>query len=196
MATNARPSECGVGTACPGCGRRLPLRLTEFGEEAALWECVGCDAPFAGTLLPDMVAMLAQRIRLSQRHFDVDHAKPMPFTLRQVIQRIHNAEPLEEMRDLRRSMRVSGVRQALTACLDGSQGASGNALCSTIANLSSNGLLLVTGEPLEGNTIVAQVERPRAILQLLANVVWRQHLGGGCYGAGAELVARFGRVQG
>jgi hypothetical protein len=157
---------------------------------------VGCESPFAGVLLPDMVAMLAQRIRLSQRHFDAEHCEPLPFTLRQVIQRLHDSEPLDEVRELRRSIRLTGMRHAVTVCLDGSHGITASALNSMIANLSSHGLLLVTGVPLDGNVIMAQVERPRGTLQLLANIVWKQHLGGGCYGAGAEFVARFGRVGG
>lgn len=196
MATNARLSECGVGTACPGCGRRLPLRFSVGSEEPALWECVGCDAPFAGILLPDVATMLSQRIRLSQRHFDIEHTKPLPFTLRQVIQRIHNAEPLEEIRDFRRSNRLAGMRHSITVCLDDQFGISESARNSTIANLSSHGLLLVTGEPIDAAAAIVQVDRPRSTIQLLASIVWRQHLGGGCYGTGAELVARFGRVGG
>jgi hypothetical protein len=196
MATNALPDKCGVGTACPGCGRRLPLRFSDHGEEVALWECVGCESPFAGVLLPDIVTMLAQRIRLSQRHLDTEHSQALPFTLRQVIQRIHGAEPIEEVRDLRRSIRLSGLRRAVTVRFDERFGIPESAMHCAIANLSSHGLLLVTGEPIEAGAAVVQVESPRSILQLLVNVVWKQNLGGGCYGSGGEFVTRFGRVDG
>jgi len=196
MTTNALPDKCGVGTACPGCGRRLPLRFAGPGEEAALWECVGCEAPFAGILLPDIVTMLAQRIRLSQRHFDTEQAEPLPLTLRQVVQRIHNGEPVDEIRELRRSVRLAGLRHAVLACFDAQYGIPASALRCAIANLSSHGLLLVTGEPIDAGAVVVQVQSPRGVLQLLANVVWKQPLGGGCYGGGGSFITRFGRVDG
>ena len=66
MAINLPPKmQCGVGTACHGCGRRLPLHMTDRDEEALLWECVHCHTAFAGAISPEVLRMLARRIRLA-----------------------------------------------------------------------------------------------------------------------------------
>ena len=79
--------QCGVGTACCGCGRRLPLRLSQGGEEASLWECVHCQTPFAGVLSPEVLRMLSRRIRLAPLHFDVNDVEPLTDAVLQVVWR-------------------------------------------------------------------------------------------------------------
>jgi hypothetical protein len=138
--------------------------------------------------------MLAQRVRLAQRHFDVEHAPPLPFTLRQVVERIHANESMNDIRDLRRSERLCGLRHAVTAFVDARQCITGTAHRCAIANLSSHGMLMVTSVPVVARALIMQVESPQVLLQLYAELVWTRHLGGGCYGTGAAFVARFGRM--
>ena len=112
MAINLPPkAQCGVGTACHGCGRRLPLHLTERDEEASLWECVHCHTPFAGALSPEVLRMLSRRIRLAALHFDIEQAEPLTDAVLQVVWRNASRAQRDANRDIRRSRRVAGQRE-------------------------------------------------------------------------------------
>ena len=62
-----------------------------------------------------------------------------------------------------------------------------------IGNLSCHGVLLVTDVQLQTEALMLQTPLNRHLLQLLGRIVWSRPLEHGCYGAGIDLVARFGR---
>jgi hypothetical protein len=195
MAINLPPrAQCGVGIACNGCGRRLPLHLTECDEEAALWECVHCHTAIAGVLSPEILRMLSRRIRLAALHFDVEQAEPLTDAVLQVVWRNASRAQRSAMCDVRRSRRVAGQREVVALCLDERYTISGPPLNGVVANLSRHGQLLVTTTQIQTPTILTQFQNAQRTIQLVGRIVWSRYLDVGCYGAGVDFVARFGRI--
>jgi hypothetical protein len=184
----------GIGTACYGCGRKLPLRLTQVGEEASLWECAHCHTPFAGVLSPEALRALSRRIRLAQLHFDVQRAAPLSDALLQVMWR--NAAKIQRKvaRERRRSRRHTGHRDVIAMCLDDRYHLIGPPIHGVVANLSRHGLHLVTTTQVTSPAVITQFQHAGRTIQLLGRVVWTRYLDVGCYGAGVGFIARFGRA--
>ena len=141
--------QCGVGTACYGCGRRLPLRMAQVGEEASLWECIHCQTSFAGVLSPEVLRMLSRRVRLAPLHFDMEHAEPLTDAVLQVVWRNASKSQRDAFRDVRRSRRISGQREVIAICLDERFRIMEAPINGVVANLSRHGQMLVTTQPLE-----------------------------------------------
>jgi len=186
-------TQCGVGTACYGCGRRLPLRMTEQNEEAALWECVHCQTPFVGVLSPEVLRMLSQRIRLAALHFDAERAEPLTDAILQVVWRAAYRDQHHTMCDVRRSRRISGQREVVVLNLDERYRLSGPPVNGVVANLSRHGQMLVTTTRLESPTVLTQFQNAQRTIQLVGRVVWCSYLDVGCYGTGVDFIARFGK---
>jgi len=186
-------AQCGVGTACYGCGRRLPLRLTEHDEEASLWECVHCQTPIAGVLSPEVLRMLSRRIRMAALHFDLEQTEPLTDAVLQVVWRNASRAQRAAMRDIRRSRRVSGQREVAALCLDERYVVAGPPINGVVANLSRHGQLLVTTTQIHTPAILTQFQNAQRTIQLVGRIVWSRYLDVGCYGAGVDFVARFGR---
>ena len=184
--------QCGVGTACFGCGRRLPLRLSQGGEEASLWECVHCQTPFAGVLSPEVLRMLSRRIRLAPLHFDMDDVEPLTDAVLQVVWRNASRSQHDKFRDVRRSRRIAGQREVIALCLDERFRLVGTPINGVVANLSRHGQMLVTTTPLQSPAVLTQFQNARRTIQLVGRVVWTRYLDVGCYGSGVDFVARFG----
>jgi hypothetical protein len=190
------PSEqCAIGAACYGCSRRLPLRMSQGDEEAALWECVHCHTPIAGILAPEVLRMLSRRIRLASLHFDVDDVDPLTDAVMQVIWQVRSRPESAKLREMRRSRRLIGLREVVVLRLDHRYCIIGQPIQCVVANLSRHGLFLVSTTPLEAPIMITQFHTKRRIIQLVGNVIWARYLDIGCYGAGVDFVARFGRVD-
>lgn len=186
---------CSFGTACSGCGQRLPLRFSESNENAALWECVSCRAQFAGMLLPDLLASLARHVRLAPHYFDATQAAPLPGSVPKIVQQVHNIEPPHGVREMRRSTRICGRNNAIGFQFDEREGVLDPPLETVVANLSSHGMLMITGVPFEAPMVIIQLDQRGGPLQLVARIIWSRHLGRGCYGAGTEFLGRFGKLE-
>ena len=184
----------GVGNACNRCGRRLPLRFCDSGEEPALWECVGCQAPFAGVVIPDMLPLISHRVRLSERHFDVDPRNELPDEVDSLLETMAALPLLPGQREMRRSPRAWGRRKALVLCADTRYHLIGPAVNGVIGNLSTYGMLLITSEVISTDAVFVESASRRYSLQLLGRIVWSQRLDHGCFGTGIELIARFGKT--
>ncbi len=185
--------QCGVGTACNGCGRRLPLHLTEQDEEASLWECVHCHTPFAGVLSPEIMRMLSKRIRLASLHFDAEQAEPLTDAVLQVVWRTASRGQRNTMCEIRRSHRIAGQREVVALCLDERYVINGEPLNGIVANLSRHGQMLVTTKQLHAPAILTQFQNAQRTIQLVGRIVWSRYLDVGCYGAGVDFIARLGR---
>jgi hypothetical protein len=181
--------------ACHGCGRRLPLRINEPNEEAALWECVECQTSMTGVIAPEIVRMLSRRMRLAARHFDVENAEPLTDAVLRVVWQ--SAFPGQHVAQHcgRRSQRISGQREVLALRLDERFRLTGRALNGVVANLSRHGQMLVTTTQLDMAPVITQFQNASRQIQLIGRVVWSRYLDVGCYGAGVDFIARFGRID-
>jgi hypothetical protein len=169
--------------------------MSQGEEESALWECVQCHTPIAGILEPDILRMLSRRIRLASLHFDVDDADPLTDAMMQVIWQYRSTPVSAKLRELRRSRRVTGLREVVTLRVDHRYCIVGQPIHCVVANLSRHGLFLVSRSPLEAPLMITQFHTKRRIIQLIGKVVWARYLDIGCYGAGIDFLARFGKVQ-
>jgi hypothetical protein len=189
---HALRTHCGVGTACHGCGRRLPLRMAEGREEAALWECVQCQTPLAGVLAADVLRLLSRRIRLAPIHFNVDEPELLIDAVLQVAWRNASADNCTQTHEGRRSRRLSGTREVVALCLDSRYNFSGKPINGVVSNLSRHGLMLVTTHQVTTPMVITQFQNSRRTIQLLGRIVWSNYLDIGCFGAGVDFMARFG----
>ena len=73
------------GVSCHECNQRLPLRMSQSHEVAALWECTKCGAAFAGVFVHDSAKFLSKNVRLAQLNFETEHAEPIPDAVRHVL---------------------------------------------------------------------------------------------------------------
>jgi hypothetical protein len=167
--------------------------MTERDEEASLWECVHCHTPFAGVLSPEILRMLSQRIRLAPLHFNVEQAEPLTEAVLQVAWSNASREQRNAMCDVRRSRRIAGQREVVALCLDERYVLTGAPINGVVANLSRHGQMLVTTTQLHSPAIVTQFQNAKWTIQLVGHVVWTRYLDVGCYGAGVNFIARFGR---
>jgi hypothetical protein len=196
MFADVQPGDrVGVGTACTNCGRRLPLRFSESDEEPSLWECVGCHAPFAGVLMPDMLSMLSHRVRLNRRHLEVDPRRWIPGEWDALLEKMAQSPLSPVQRELRRSPRVWGRREAFVVGADHRFHLVGCPVNGVIGNLSSHGMLLITSVELLTDAVIVESATRRFSLQLLGRIVWTHRLDHGCFGTGIELVARLGKTH-
>lgn len=184
---------CGIGTACHGCSRRLPLHMAESEYDAALWECVHCQTSFAGVLSPEILRMLSRRVRLASLHFDTSDSEPLAEAVLQVVWRHANRGQRGAHCEIRRSQRISGHREIVALRLDERFVINGAPVNGVVANLSRHGQMLVTTTPIDTPTIITQFQNAQRTVQLVGRVIWSRYLDVGCYGAGIDFVARFGR---
>jgi hypothetical protein len=113
----------------------------------------------------------------------------------QVVWRNAARDQRPEIRNLRRSKRLSGQREVVLVCLDDRYRLCGPPLNGVVSNLSRHGLMLVTTTQIETPAAFFQFQNARRIIQLLGRIVWTRYLDVGCYGAGVDFIARFGRTQ-
>jgi hypothetical protein len=137
--------------------------------------------------------MLSQRVRLSTIHFDVEGAEPLTETVLQVAWRFAERDQGNIQRDVRRSQRVSGQREVVALPLDEWYRVAGPAVNGVVANLSRHGQLLVTTTEITSPAVITQFQSARQTIQIVGRVVWGQYLDLGCFGAGTDFAARFGR---
>ena len=82
-------------------GMRLPAAaaLSTVPTRRLALECIACRSPFAGVLMPEMVPMLSQRVRLAERHFDQPHTRPLPAIVQVLLQGMADAHQPTDIRD-------------------------------------------------------------------------------------------------
>jgi hypothetical protein len=167
--------------------------MADYPDEAALWECVHCQTSFAGVMSPEVLRMLSRRIRLASLHFDVDDAEPLTDAVLQVAWRTAMLNQRNALCDVRRSRRIAGHREVVALRLDERFVIRDVAINGVVANLSRHGQMLITTTPIQSPAIITQFQNAQRTIQLVGRVVWNRYLDVGCYGAGIDFIARFGR---
>jgi hypothetical protein len=167
--------------------------MADQDNEASLWECVHCQTAIAGVLSPEVLRMLSRRIRLASLHFDAEHAEPLTDAVLQVVCRNAYRDQRNAMCEIRRSRRIPGHREVVALRLDERFVISGEPINGVVANLSRHGQMLVTTTAIQAPAILTQYQNAQRTIQLVGRVVWSRYLDVGCYGAGIDFIARFGR---
>jgi hypothetical protein len=182
------------GSHCVGCRQHLPLRMSGPAEIAALWECATCGTAFAGVLVPALAPPLAKFVRLSQIHFREEHAEPLSNEFKQIVKDSISRQVNLQRREQRRSPREIRYLDASAVGLDANFTVAAHSCRGIVANLSSHGMSLATPLYLQNANVAVQMLANSEKVQLIGRVIWSRHLGGGCYGAGIDFVARLGKV--
>jgi len=191
-ASTIRTPSTTQGIACPSCSQKLPLRLTKNFEEATLWECTECHAPFAGVLLADVKPAAAQKVRLGQVHFDTREAPSIPPLLRKLVRELAANGHAQPGHEQRRTVRRPQQLEAAVARFDESYLPQGQSFQAMVVNLSEGGLGMMTTFPLQAPFIAIQMPLGNSHLQMFGRVVRSEHLARGFYDVGVEFVLRFG----
>lgn len=137
--------------------------------------------------------MLSRRIRLAALHFDVEQSEPLTDAVLQVVCRAAYHDQRNTPCEVRRSRRISGHREVVALRLDERYVLNGTPVNGVVANLSRHGQMLVTTTPVQAPAILTQFQNAQRTIQLVGRVVWSRYLDVGCYGAGIDFIARFGR---
>jgi hypothetical protein len=181
---------------CPGCNRPLPLRLSREGETAALWECEACRTRIAGMFMPELAAHMAHCVRLGQVHFDTDRLPPIPSVLGELVSRwVRRNDKNEQGPERRRDSRYAVQVEAAVVCLDEKWMPQGEPLRALVIDLSRGGLGMVARSTIKAPLIAVQMQGRTRPIQLLAEIVWTDHVGSGFHHIGARFVHRLGRTE-
>ena len=195
MASIARAAvaEC-HGEACPGCRRRLPIRLTTVEEPSAAWFCAACHSPITGALLKDAAMKLSDRVQLGQTNFDVSKSPPIPAALRAVIHEFVSdrsaAAPAHERRN---SPRVAKQLDVAVVRLDENWTPHGLAVPAVVIDLAAHGLGMISPVGGKGTFLGIQTEHAAGRVQLLGQIVWSTEMVEGYWNVGVKFLLRFGR---
>jgi len=179
---------------CPGCNQPLPLRLSQEGERAALWECDACQTRVAGMFVPELATHLAHRVRLGQVHFDAHHSPPIPPVFGELVSRwIRRHDTRGNGPERRRDDRYAVHLEAVVVGLNDQWVPQGRPARALVVDLSRGGLGMVVRSPIKTPLVAVQIEGRTGALQLLGSITWSDHVGSGMHHVGARFVHRLGR---
>jgi hypothetical protein len=182
------------GISCRGCNQCLPLRLSRSHEVAALWECAACGEAFAGVFIHELARSLSQSVRLAQIHFEADHTEPALDAVRKTLAELSDEDLALKYTGTRGRSREPRWLQASAIGFDADLILVGPTCGAIVTNLSSHGLLLLTAIQLQSAAVAVQMHGGPEKIQVLGQIVWSRFLGHGCYGAGIDFSAHFGKV--
>lgn len=196
MPTTNESRLCGPqqSVACPGCQFKLPLRAPDANETSGVWECTNCRAPANGALMASQVRMSAQRVRLADEMFQTEELAQSVAAVADIVQQIAKAST--KARVGRPAWRLSVPEQLEAAAigLNTDYSLTGETRRGMVADLSAQGMYLLTTAPIEAPLVVVRMMAEDGPLQLLGRVDLITNLPRKCCGANIEFLARLGRA--
>ena len=173
------------------CGRRLPLRLSQQGETAALWLCAHCDRPYAALGVPSELLHSSRHIKLAPCYGSSNDLQPLADAMRRKISALVERERHDPTEDRRRSPRKTHFLVTPAINLSFTLTPEGMPYSLVVTDISREGVGLVHDAPIVSSHIglILPIEDGEPI-QVFARVVRVRNLNGELYQIGAEFVAR------
>jgi len=181
---------------CGTCQRTLPLRLTNPGENAALWLCARCQVPFVAYAEEAALVHSAHLIQWDPRCFDVTGISDIRLELRQHVARLASRKPRSDPLGRRRSQRKRHSIVVPALKLGSGFAPVGDAFKIMVADLSREGIGLVHNERIDAEFIGLELAVDHfAPIQVIVRLVRQDALPGSPYlKIGGEFHLRLGSV--
>ncbi len=180
---------------CGSCQQKLPLRLSNNGEPAAVWLCAKCNVPFVACCVEETLLQNASRIRLGERSFDVTGKQQISLVERQRVIKLAsrpvNAANLEK----RRSERVAQSLVVPAVKLGPKFVPVDEPFNIMVANLSQEGVGLIHNKPIETEHLAIEFSpTSESPIQVIVRLVRQRELSPPYYELGGELLVRLGSI--
>lgn len=181
---------------CGHCLGRLPLRLSQQGEHAAVWLCAECSVPFVSLCIKDHLPDTAATVRLDERYFDTKGLEPIsPKVRREVAKLAERAAAAASENDTRRSERVSHSLVVPAVKLSAGLNPVGRSFQVMVANVSQDGIGLVHHEPIEAEYIAIKLTLDEGEpIQVVVRLVRERELQQPLREFGGEFFVRLGSI--
>jgi hypothetical protein len=183
------------GLSCSACLRALPIRAPRRGEQAASWVCDDCQVPATGIVIPGLVGMLGERVRLAPEHFDAQSAEPIPTGLRDLVDKFLIRRRLrQESHEQRRNPRVPCDLDAVVVGLNEHWMPSRDPIRAIVIDLAAYGLGMMTAQCVHDQWLAVQIECSAGLVQVIGRRAWSNFVGDSFQNTGVEFMARLGRT--
>ena len=181
---------------CSSCNHKLPLRLTNPGENAALWKCSECQTPLVAYGIEEMLPKSAKSIRLDEHYFDVGKLPEIDINQRQEVANLAHRVVCTEFLQMRRSKRKAQCLVVPAIALEDGFVPENEPFKIMVANLSREGIGLVHTETFEAAYIAIELSPQSANpIQVIVKLVRQVPIEGSPYfEIGGEFYARLGSL--
>jgi hypothetical protein len=180
---------------CGHCNEKLPLRMSQQGEQSAVWLCAECSVPFVSVCIKDRLESNARNIKLDNRYFDTEGLPPISPKLRREVIKMAEREADALSGEHRRSQRVSQSLVVPAVKLNANFNPTGRSFQIMVANVSREGIGLVHPGPIDAEYIALKLtldeEEP---IQVVTRLVRQRELQGDILEFGGEFYVRLGSV--
>ena len=180
-------------TACPGCAVKLPLRLSEEHENAALWRCLECERPFAGVFEEKAERRFANRVRLADAHFDVSSRPPISDEMRLAVAKLSlRRSPTQPSVERRPDRRIILGFDAVAVEADSVFCPTGDPRRVMVRDISASGVGFVTDSVLNPGIVAIEMAPSDKRLQLIGDVKRCEEIAPSVFDVGVNFRLRLG----
>lgn len=180
---------------CGNCQEKLPLRLTNNSEPAAVWLCAQCNVSFVACCVPEALPEGAHSIRLDERFFDISGMPPVSLSERKRAIKLASRPLSKAILNKRRSERVSQSLVVPAIRLGENFVPEGGAFPLMIANLSREGVGMVHDQRIVSDYIAIEFSpTSQSPIQVIVRVVRQRELSPPYFELGGEFLVRLGSM--
>jgi len=180
---------------CGSCQQKLPLRLTNGGEAAAVWLCAECNAPFVACGVEDLLLKNSRLIRLDERSFDVTAQPEIGLRTRQHAVKLSSRPVHGDLLEKRRSERVAQSLVVPAVRLGPGFVPVDEPFRIMVANLSREGIGLIHNNAIDSEHIAIEFSpTSQSPIQVIVRLVRQRELTPPYYELGGIFVARLGTI--
>ncbi|MEM8944903.1 MAG: hypothetical protein AAGD11_06930 [Planctomycetota bacterium] len=177
------------------CEQRLPLRLTQNDEPAAVWLCAKCSKSFVACCIKEELIRSSHLIRLDERSFDTSGAPQISLGERQRASRLASRPIGSATRELRRSERVSQSMVVPAVLLSDALVPEGEPFPLMVSNLSKEGVGMIHDDRIDTEYLAIELSpTSQSPIQVILQVVRQRELTPPYFEIGGEFVVRLGSL--
>ena len=190
-----KPAPSPAQIECGTCQQKLPLRLTDGDEPAAVWLCANCNVSFVACCVKEALLKTAHLIRLDERFFDVSGWPAISLGERQRAIKLASRTVSAAMLDKRRSERVSQSLVVPAVRIGEGFVPVDDPFPLMVANLSREGIGMVHSERIDTEYIAVEFSpSSQSPIQVIVRVVRQRELTSPYFELGGEFMVRLGSL--
>lgn len=194
---NASTAKSYAQIQCGSCLQKLPLRLTNNEEAAAVWRCADCNQPFVACCIRERLIKAAHLVRFDERYFEAEACPPLEVQQRQVALRMGHRPFSPTDQEFRRSERIPKSMMVPATQLDASLCPIDDPFSIMVVNISAEGIGFVHNERMKTEYLAFELSpNSNFPIQVIAHVIRQRPLLDPYFELGAEFVTRLGSLKG
>ncbi len=180
---------------CGHCFEKLPLRLSQQGEKAAVWLCAECSVPFVALCIKDRLPENAVNVRLDERYFDTRGLPPISTKIRREVAKLAERAAASIACNQRRSERTPESLVVPAVKLNSGLNPVGQSFQLMVANVSREGIGIVHNAPIEAEYIALKLALDdNEPIQVVVRIVRERELQTPLREFGGEFFVRLGSI--